>query len=379
MKTVSKIYLSSIVSGIIILVAFAGLGFMEPWASTQTAYGWPYWIALMMFIGGLIFIPLANYITHKVIMIEKKGLFDLMKENDFGRRLDAVLMCPQGFSSEAARLMMMIASEMGLSVVVVHDYDINGILILETLKAPTKRRDTYVTGEVVDLGFSYEQLKKLKVRPEPIKLKKGDRGKLDGLLSGGLITAEEHSFLSRYRVELNALSPSKLLEWMEEELEKRDLWKTVPEKKELHNTLRAGVESEVEDTISKEAERFGSHFLQFIGLAKIEELTESVRDKAIDYAKDELNGPTDGVEIDLTTADFKERLRAKMQVFWKSLAKTIARDLAGDARNNIEQTAEDEKEDWSSVLMKDEDVSSMLEKVSEWVMYTATNSQIRKG
>lgn len=43
---------------------------MEPWASTQTAYGWPYWIALMAFIGGLIFIPLANYITHRVITVK---------------------------------------------------------------------------------------------------------------------------------------------------------------------------------------------------------------------------------------------------------------------------------------------------------------------
>lgn len=70
MKTVSKIYLSSIVSGVIILVSFAGLGFMEPWASVNTAYGWPYWVALMFFVGGLIFIPLANYITLKVITVK---------------------------------------------------------------------------------------------------------------------------------------------------------------------------------------------------------------------------------------------------------------------------------------------------------------------
>jgi len=70
MKTVNKIYLSSIITGVIILFSFAGLGFMEPWASVNTAYGWPYWMALMLFVGGLIFIPLANYITLKVITVK---------------------------------------------------------------------------------------------------------------------------------------------------------------------------------------------------------------------------------------------------------------------------------------------------------------------
>lgn len=70
MKTVNKIYLASIITGIIILLAFAGLGFMEPWASVNTAYGWPYWLALMLFVGGLIFIPLANYIALKVITVK---------------------------------------------------------------------------------------------------------------------------------------------------------------------------------------------------------------------------------------------------------------------------------------------------------------------
>lgn len=70
MKTVNKIYLSAVAVGVCILIAFAGLGFMEPWASVYTAYGWPYWLALMSFVGMLIFIPVINYITHKVITIK---------------------------------------------------------------------------------------------------------------------------------------------------------------------------------------------------------------------------------------------------------------------------------------------------------------------
>lgn len=70
MKTVNKIYLSSALAGIIILIAFAGLGFMEPWSSIYAAYGLPYWLALSLFIGGLIFIPIANYITLKAVTVK---------------------------------------------------------------------------------------------------------------------------------------------------------------------------------------------------------------------------------------------------------------------------------------------------------------------
>lgn len=70
MKTVNKIYLSAVLVGICILIAFSGLGFMEPYASLYTAYGWPYWLALMSFVGMLVFIPVINYVTHKVVTIK---------------------------------------------------------------------------------------------------------------------------------------------------------------------------------------------------------------------------------------------------------------------------------------------------------------------
>lgn len=73
MKTVNKIYFSSIICGLIIFIAFSGLGFMEPWASVYKAYGLPYWFALMVFVGGLVFMPLINYITLKAVTI-KYGL-----------------------------------------------------------------------------------------------------------------------------------------------------------------------------------------------------------------------------------------------------------------------------------------------------------------
>ncbi|GAJ18597.1 unnamed protein product, partial [marine sediment metagenome] len=45
-------------------------------------------------------------VGNKVIMVEKMGLFHMMRANDFDRRLDAILICTEGFSTEAARLIM---------------------------------------------------------------------------------------------------------------------------------------------------------------------------------------------------------------------------------------------------------------------------------
>ncbi len=72
---------------------------------------------------------------------------------------------------------------------------------------------------------------------------KEDLGKLKGILGRGEITEEDYEFLLRGRIELNALTPTELLEWLEKRLEELDLWKTVPEQEELDGCMKEQTDS----------------------------------------------------------------------------------------------------------------------------------------
>jgi len=65
MKTVKKIMIVGPAIGIPLMIAMAALGFLEPYASLYTAYGWPYWTALLIILGSLIFLPVIYILASK--------------------------------------------------------------------------------------------------------------------------------------------------------------------------------------------------------------------------------------------------------------------------------------------------------------------------
>jgi len=267
---------------------------------------------------------LMRGIGNKIIVVEKMGLFEQMLANNFDKRLDCILMTTQGFTSEAGREALLQVQEWGLPVCVLHDFDVNGILIKETLTKPTKRLDTEIDPEIlVDVGLNWEVVGRLReerdLTPEPVSLSTQDKSKLLGMLQRREIERDEAEFLMYGRVELNALTPRELLDWLEQRLEALDLWKTVPTQEQLDELIkRSYVQKLAENLLSDVKERIGFYDVEELFSKLAEKITEKVRERLEDEEPPE---PP-------TVEEFKDILRKRMEDYWTQIAQSIARAKA---------------------------------------------------
>lgn len=302
-------------------------------------------------------------VGNKVVMVEKLGLFHMMRANNFDRRLDAILISTEGFSTEAARLIMAGAAAQGLPICILHDYDINGLLIHDTLLEPTKRRDSFIEGTTYDLGFTYDQLKVLMKRPEPVELKKEDIGKLNGLLRDGKVTSEEFDFLQRYRVELNALTPLEFLRWLEAELEQRDLWKTIPDEAELRDEAEKQISFELTDYRGGLASDVAASILEELGLDRVRELIDEIESYAQDRAMEEIDWPY--VESEASVDELVERLKKRPENYWRHTARVMGLEESAPFKDEMDNLVNEKKEDWAQEIAKQEPVKDKLGEIRE--------------
>lgn len=258
-------------------------------------------------------------IANKILLVEKEGLYDMMRANEFERRLDCAIMTTKGYTSEAGRDILMEAETWGIPICVLHDYDVNGVLIFETLGRPTTYLDSYVMSEnLVDVGINWEIVQKLMetrgLTPEPVGLGSRDRQKLQGMVERGDIGFDEYEFLQNYRVELNALTPEELLKWLEQRLEALNLWKTVPTPEELERAIRENIvqllTNDIWQSITSE---LGFEQIQ----ARLLQVSEAIKHKI----RVELNEQE--FPCDLSLDEFVEQLRQNILLYWTKLAQEI--------------------------------------------------------
>jgi len=314
-------------------------------------------------------------VGNKVIAVEKGGIFGVLTENKFHLRLDGVVMSTIGFTTEAGREMMIEAEENyeGVKVTVLHDYDINGLLIASTLAKETKRLDIHVS-EVVDLGLTWEIVDKLMrergLIPEPVELTKNDVAKVEGMNERGEIGPEEYNFLLNktteryqawkkgekvgdkeiigrgYRIELNALRPSELLEWLEKRLEELDLWKTVPEQEELDEKMRETMQEQLEETENSIVNELTEWVEEEMGLKEIWETLISVRVRIKKRLEDEVSERMEDLEYPKKTVEaFKDEMKKNMEMYWTVLAEELASHMSEDVAEPLREKVEGEQDD----------------------------------
>ncbi|RLI70185.1 hypothetical protein DRO97_11090 [Archaeoglobales archaeon] len=263
-------------------------------------------------------------VSDKILVVEKAGFYRMLIENSFPQRFDLNIICLQGFSTEAGRNILKVLEDSGFKILVLHDYDINGILICETLTKPTKRRDIFVEN-IIDLGFDWNDVQEFINRgllPEPTKLSKQDTSKLEGLLQRGNISEEEYEFLKHYRIELNALTPLDFLEWLKQKFEQFGIWKVVPSERELASKVSNAAKIEIEDEIKKQ---FGIEELNDIYYELGEVLSEFV------WREDDL------FKIKVDLEEFKEFLKQDELSFWRLVAHKYTVNKLNGKREKIIQ------------------------------------------
>jgi hypothetical protein len=164
---------------------------------------------------------------HKVLYCEKEDHKKILEQAGWPFRHDCAVMSGKGYSSRAARdLIDQIADTVAnepVAVFCLHDADAAGSMIAHTLQEATLARGRRRI-EIIDLGLYPQQAIDMGLpiedilydRPQPVS---------------DYITNQPgnwYAWLQHHRIELNALSPSELMEFLDEQIEQHGELKVVP-------------------------------------------------------------------------------------------------------------------------------------------------------
>jgi DNA topoisomerase VI subunit B len=174
------------------------------------------------------YIP-PDYLFNKILYVEKKGLLPIIEDADLHNRYDIGIIAAEGYAVRAAKdLIMKILhyTKSDITVLCLHDCDIDGYMIAITLQRETPARPT-ISIDVMDIGLfintviekGYECEKVTRFADMPQELREQ-------------LTEEEQKFLIDHartsyggkktyygwRVELNALTSAELLNYIEAKL-----------------------------------------------------------------------------------------------------------------------------------------------------------------
>jgi hypothetical protein len=181
-------------------------------------------------------------------------------------------MSTKGMSVVAARPLVDELCAEHARLFIVRDFDKAGFSIAGTLTGDTRRYAFRNTVDVVDLGIRLADVEAYNLVAEPVSYgKTGYESVVANLRENGA-TEDEIGFLAQggelrwqqvsgQRVELNAFTSDKFLEWLEAKLEEAGAAKVVPRDEVLHRAYRRAL---MRHTVN----------------AKIDEITASAREEA---------------------------------------------------------------------------------------------------
>lgn len=155
-----------------------------------------------------------EYKYDKVLYIEKTGFDAIFKAENIMEKYHMIIVSGQGFSTRAAKTLLYTLQKRGLKLYCMHDLDISGVQICETLRTPNDKFQYPI--EIEDLGICIEDVEKYGIKPEEVEKKSTDTDKLVRM------SDEYRDFFNGgnfyRRVELNAFTTEQILEILENKL-----------------------------------------------------------------------------------------------------------------------------------------------------------------
>jgi hypothetical protein len=167
-------------------------------------------------------------------------------------------MSTKGLSVTAARhLVDELCAEHDVPLLIARDFDKSGFSIAGTLQNDTRRYEFQNAFEVIDLGLRLEDVEAWGLESEDVSYGKTDPTR--NLHDNGA-TDDEIAFLSHgcggcghhrgRRVELNAFTSDKFVEWLHAKLDKHGIEKVVPEEDILAAAYRRALKlAEIQEVI----------------------------------------------------------------------------------------------------------------------------------
>lgn len=200
---------------------------------------------------------LPEYQFSKVLYIEKRGLFQLLKDEQIPQRYDLALMSTAGFANRAARDLIDLIGEAGEPVqfFCIHDADASGTLIYDKLVNETKARGARSV-EVIDLGLHPREAVAMGLQVETFKSK--------GRRAVGADYLDFEYWFQSNRVELDAMPPDVFIRWICGKLDDYHAGKLIPPA----DYLQDHVENELRDKLREHVEQRLREELKFSDLVE---------------------------------------------------------------------------------------------------------------
>lgn len=179
-----------------------------------------------------------------VMFIEKEGYRELLRNAKISERFDVAICSTKGLPNTALRRLLDALATYGIKVFCLHDFDIAGLTIANTLATSNKRYRFENELDFVDMGVRLADAEALGLESEPFKLDgKADLAKLRQRLRSYGATRQEIAHLvdRRHRIEIDAMTPAQLIEFIESKLTDNGVRKVVPDQQSLAAVYRDAV------------------------------------------------------------------------------------------------------------------------------------------
>lgn len=186
-----------------------------------------------------------EYQFNKVLYIEKRGLFQILKEQQIPQRYDLALMSAAGYANRAARDLIDMLGESGepIQFFCVHDADASGTMIYQTLTEATKARGARQV-QIIDFGLHPAEALEMGLQVEK-----------PGLSKTQAVAQSYHEWadwLQSNRVELDAMPPELFIEWIEDKLSEYHTGKLIPPADYLQGYAESNLAGFLRDKIAEQ-------------------------------------------------------------------------------------------------------------------------------
>ena len=182
-----------------------------------------------------------------VLYIEKEGFFPLFDAVKLRQRYDIAIISNKGYAVTSAKKFFEKISPNGVTILVVHDFDSDGLNICHAIENDSKRYTYGVKPRVIDIGFRLEDILHLDGEERVYSKKKFKKDPRIAMMKRG-VTEDEANYLVRgkkdgawygRRVELNEMGSREFIDFLERKFEEHGVKKIVPDSVVLSSAYKA--------------------------------------------------------------------------------------------------------------------------------------------
>jgi hypothetical protein len=201
------------------------------------------------------------WLFNKIVYIEKEGWLGALKAKRWPERYDCTLISSKGFSTRAARDLVdkLAEHDEPVTVFCVHDADAFGTMIFQTFQEETKARGARKI-KIVNLGLEPWEAVEMGLEIEEVE-EKNRRKPVADYLCRRHDGKHWEEWLQTNRVELNAMTTPKFIEWLDRKMVDHGDGKLIPPSDviidEFEDRLKSEMRAALTERILREADLEG--------------------------------------------------------------------------------------------------------------------------